>query len=292
MLPEQAIGRGSICHILIAPVWPNQPSSPVDYQLPSPTATTPRCCHQPGGASSSLSTAGPTRTLSCLACVGRSCCKKGRSTGVFLSSEDHGEIQQSQPYSSAWHQWDSHAVSWEESQWTLAPLSLILDFLLRSSRQGSTITQSILFAQQSQWPTVKLMVSMMADIWWFVALWRVCSTAILQCQDVYTRLGCECFFSYFWSLSENTALSFQVLTHKLAMLMAVANADRCSCRTSSTQPPFSFIQGWWSEIHNPMSDEIKNCPSHWGILSRIFISCQAIPCSNTTFCYKQQSVDL
>ena len=57
--------------------------------------------------------------------------------------------------------------------------------------------------------------------------------------------------SYLKSLPINSELSFQALSHKLGMLMALANADRSMLRFDSIRLGSLYFPGKLCQVHNP-----------------------------------------
>lgn len=170
---------------------------------------------------------GRAPTSSRMACIWQRYNAGGLSDGVIKMLNKSWRGSTETAYSSAWRQWD-HWCSERGISSLSAPLSAILGFLLvlfNKGRQYRTIN------------TVRSAISMTHD--------DVDGTRVGQHPLVSRFLkgifnsrppapkycstwNVDIVLSYIKKLPENKELSFQLLSHKLAMLMALANADRCS----------------------------------------------------------------
>ena len=228
-LSEQAMGGGSISSIDSTSVaQPNMvsPGSQKSGQLTSPSSSTSKHCHQSGGPATSVSRAGSTSS-SRLACVRRSYRAEGLSEGVINIIRRSWRNSTESTYSTAWRQWDRWCFE-RSLDPVSAPLSGILDFLYEQFQTGK---------QYRTINTIRSAISMThtdvdgSRIGQHPLVCRFLK-GVFNCRPPlpkYTHTwDVDVVLSYLRDLPDNAALSFQALTHKLAMLMALTNADRCS----------------------------------------------------------------
>ena len=198
--------------MLVQPTHSSTSSSGYSVQ---PTRTTP-----PSGS------AEPAPT-SRLACVGRSYRSVGLSEGVISVLRRSWRESTESAYSSAWRKW----VSWCLARATdplSAPLNSILEFLYEQFQEGK------------QYRTVNSFRSAISMTHEELDGHRV-GQHPLVCRflkGVFNARPPMPRYSHTWDVDkvlsflesqlDNEELSFQMLSHKLAMLMALTNADRCS----------------------------------------------------------------
>ena len=162
-----------------------------------------------------------------MACLGQSYRSEGLSEGVISIIRQSWRSSTESAYSSAWRQWDSWCLTRNIDPLS-APLNSILEFLLEQFNMGK---------QYRTINTLRSAISMTHD--------EVDGTRIGQHPLVSRFLkgvfnnrppaprysstwDVDVVLNYIMNLPHNEQLSFQCLSHKLAMLMALSNADRCS----------------------------------------------------------------
>lgn len=162
-----------------------------------------------------------------LACVRRSYRAERLSEGVMGIIRKSWRDSTESSYSSAWRQWDS----WCAERCTdpiSAPLAEVLEFLLLQFEEGkqyrtiNTIRSAISMTHEEvdgtrigQHPLVSRFLKGVFNS-------RPPAPKYSSTWDV------DVVLTYLGSLPENKELSFQLLSHKVAMLFALASADRCS----------------------------------------------------------------
>lgn len=176
--------------------------------------TTPPC---PTGASAT----------SRVACVRESLGSKGLSDRVVSIMQKSWRGATENAYSSVWRRWSSWCAVWEADPIS-APLNLVLEFLTDLYDEGK---------QYRTINTARSAISMTHDevdgfkvgqhpltIRFFRGIFnsRPPAPRYSETWDV------DKVLVYIQNLPDNSQLSLQSLTHKLAMLFALSNADRCS----------------------------------------------------------------
>ncbi|MCG8621291.1 MAG: hypothetical protein MJE68_04705, partial [Proteobacteria bacterium] len=193
---------------------------------PNPSPSKPQYPNEPTGHNPSNGNGG-TPTSGRVACLRRSYRTKGLSDGIIDIIRKSWRTSTETAYSCAWRQWDSWCF--ERSTDPLsAPVSLILEFLFEKFSKGkryrtiNTIRSAISMThgeidgtRVGQHPLVSRFLKGVFNIHSpapkYAVTWDV-----------------DVVLLYLRSLPDNQKVSFQLLSHKLAMLMALANADRCS----------------------------------------------------------------
>ena len=192
----------------------------------SHTTSGSRYTHRPRRTLPSIGD-GRSSTTSRMAYIRRSCSTQGLSDRVIGIIRSSWRQSTEAAYSSAWRLWASWCIERDIDPFS-APLKDILEFLsdqfdlgkqyrtINSIRSAISMThEEIDGTRIGQHPLVsrflKGVFNNRPPAPKYAATWDV---------DVVLR--------YIKELPENDKLSFQALSHKLAMLMALANADRCS----------------------------------------------------------------
>ena len=181
---------------------------------------------QPGRQESPTCSNGPP-TLSRVACLRESYRAGGLSEGVVQLLRSSWRSSTETAYSSAWRQWDSWCTQRGLDPLS-APVSSVLEFLFCQYTQGkqyrtiNTIRSAISMTHQEvdgtrvgQHPLVTRLLKGVFNS-------RPPALRYSSTWDV------DMVLAYLKSLSQNEELTFATLSHKLAMLMALTNADRCS----------------------------------------------------------------
>ena len=130
-------------------------------------------------------------------------------------------------YSSAWKQWDCWCLE-RGSDPISAPINTILEFLLHQYEAGKmyrTINTMRSAISMTHEEVDGVRVGQHALVTRFLK-------GIYNCRPPCPKYSCtrdvDIVLRYIENLPDNKDLSFQQLSHKLVMLMALANADRCS----------------------------------------------------------------
>ena len=195
-------------------------------RLPSSFASTLGDSEQPSRALPPSSNAGET-TLSRLACIRRAGDLGGLSERVVSIIQNSWRESTELAYSSAWKQWISWCVEWNVNPLS-APLSEILEFLCKQFDTGK---------QYRTINTFRSAISMTHEevdglrVGQHPLVTRFPMGVVNSCPPAprySSTWDVDVVLSYLDSLPDNSELSFQTLSHKLAVLLALSNADRCS----------------------------------------------------------------
>ena len=221
------ISREEVSAVLIAPVWPGQLWFPqLLRKLMRPPILLPHTqdiVSDPEGQAHSEGSSANGR----LACLRHSFHTEGLSDRVIEVIRRSWRKSTESAYSGAWKLWDSWC-----SQRSLDPLSVpvseILEFLLEQCETGkqyhtiNTIRSAISMTHEEvdgtrigQHPLVSRFLK-----------------GVFNCRPPVPKYSCtwdvDIVLSYLKDLPDNESLPFQLLSHKVAMLMVLSNADRCS----------------------------------------------------------------
>ena len=170
---------------------------------------------------------GGSPTSGCMACLRRSYRTEGLSEGVIEILRKSWRTSTETAYSSAWRQWDSWCFERSADPFS-APVNLILEFLFEQFNRGkqyctiNTIRSAISMTHEEADGTRVGQHPLVSRFLKGVFNSHPPAPRYSVTWDV------DVVLSYLKSLPINSELSFQALSHKLAMLMALANADRCS----------------------------------------------------------------
>ena len=201
-------------------------TSPEVNETTNPPTSHSGYCLRPRGTSSPPSSEGSSANGR-LACLRHSFHTEGLSDRVIEVIRRSWRKSTESAYSGAWKLWDSWC-----SQRSLdplsAPVSEILEFLLEQYETGkqyrtiNTIRSAISMTHEEvdgtrigQHPLVSRFLK-----------------GVFNCRPPVPKYSCtwdvDIVLSYLKDLPDNESLPFQLLSHKVAMLMALSNADRCS----------------------------------------------------------------
>ena len=182
--------------------------------------------HGPNGSSPSTSSEGPP-TLGRVACVRRDLQARGFSEGVVTIIRQSWRGATEASYSSAWRMW----VGWCCGRGTdpiSAPLSEILEFLLvqfQAGKQYRTINSFRSAISMTHNDIDGTRVGQHPIVTRFLR-------GVFNSRPPTPRYGgtwdTDTVLRYLEGVPANPDLTLQQLTQKLAMLLALANADRCS----------------------------------------------------------------
>ena len=175
----------------------------------------------------SSSSRGGASATSRLACIRRSSQARGLSDRVIDIIRKSWRASTESSYSSAWKQWDSRCIERNTDPFS-APLKDVLEFLyeqfkmgkqyrtINSLRSAITMThEEVDGARIGQHPLISRFLKGIYNS-------RPPAPRYSATWDV------DVILTYLLNLPGNEDLSFQLLTDKVAMLMALSNADRCS----------------------------------------------------------------
>ena len=228
-VPEQDSQRASVssndCTSLAQPAVVS-PTFVEFGRLSSASASCTRDCEQPRGLSPPFSSTGSSPS-SRLACVRRAGSLRGLSERVVNVIQKSWRESTELAYSNAWRQWNRWCLE-RHTDPLSAPLSEVLEFLCEQFDSGkqyrtiNTIRSAISMTHEEvdglrvgQHPLVSRFLKGVFNS-------RPPAPRYSSTWDV------DIVLSYLCSLPDNSDLSFQALSHKLAMLLALSNADRCS----------------------------------------------------------------
>ena len=162
-----------------------------------------------------------------LAHLRRSYQERGFSEGVIEMLRKSWRPATEAAYSNAWKQWDCWCLGRGTDPFS-APLTEVLEFLLSQFQAGK------------QYRTINSLRSAISMTHVEVDGVRIGQHPLVSrfVKAVFNSRPPALRYSFTWDVDivlcflqegpDNDKLSFQALTHKLAMLMALANADRCS----------------------------------------------------------------
>ena len=198
-----------------------------DTEMPSRPTSTPstivRHCHQPRGPTPPTGCTGQVSSGR-LACIRRAYEADNLSEGVISVLRKSWRESTESTYSAAWRQWDRWCV--ERTIDPLpAPLNCILEFLYEQFQAGK------------QYRTINAIRSAISMTHTELDGCRVGQHPLVCCflKGVFNSRPPMPRYSLTWDvdvvlsfLETQPDLSLQLLTQKLAMLMALANTDRCS----------------------------------------------------------------
>ena len=223
---QQGGGVGSIDCTRLARAAMVPSTSPEVNETTNPPTSHSGYCLRPRGTSSPPSSEGSSANGR-LACLRHSFHTEGLSDRVIEVIRRSWRKSTESAYSGAWKLWDSWC-----SQRSLdplsAPVSEILEFLLEQYETGkqyrtiNTIRSAISMTHEEvdgtrigQHPLVSRFLK-----------------GVFNCRPPVPKYSCtwdvDIVLSYLKDLPDNESLPFQLLSHKVAMLMALSNADRCS----------------------------------------------------------------
>ena len=206
------LNRERVSVVMISPVWPNKPMFPI---LLNSLRSEPSSIH------------GRPPTTSHLACITRSGKARRLSEWVINIITQSWRSSTNSSYSNAWWQWDSWCFE-RNTDPLSSPITDILEFLREHFDSGkqyriiNTLRSAISMTHDDidgvrvgQYPLICRFLKGVYNT-------RPPAPRYSSIWDV------DVVLSYLSSLPDNENLSFQILTHKVAMLMALSNADRCS----------------------------------------------------------------
>ena len=198
-----------------------QPDGPADSLTPNATD-----CDQLSRPEPSSGSRGALPT-SRLACIRGSSQARGLSDRVIDIIRKSWRTSTESSYSSAWRQWDCWCIERNTDPFS-APLKDILEFLCEQFNMGK------------QYRTINTLRSAISMTHEEVDGARIGEHPLVSrfLKGVYNSRppaprysntwDVDVILTYLSNLPANEDLSFQSLTHKVAMLMALSNADRCS----------------------------------------------------------------
>ena len=172
------------------------------------------------------SASGPS-TSTCVANLRRSFLSEGFSDGVITLIRQSWRSSSESAYCSAWHLWDSWCLGLGVDPLS-APLKEILEFLSTQFQLGK------------QYRTINTIWSVISMTHTDIDGVRVGQHPLVSrlLKGVFNSRPPTPRYSHTWDVNlvlsyresqpENQVLTFQALTHKVAMLMALSNAVRCS----------------------------------------------------------------
>ena len=183
-----------------------------------------------GGLLPSIGTNGAP-TIGRLDYIRRSCLARGLSDGVIGIIQKSWRSSTESAYSSAWRQWSGWCLQRGADPFS-APLGDVLEFLLiqfEKGKQYRTINglRSAISMTHSEVDGVKLGQHPLV-----VRFLKGIFNARPPAPKYSVTWDVDSVLQYLRKLPDNDSLSFKLLSHKLAMLMALSNADRCSDLTA------------------------------------------------------------
>ena len=225
---EDQPGEGGGCSNSTSVVQPGM----VPFTAPESTGCTNLAPQHDGHNTESSGRAAPTcsggtSSTSRMACIRESYGAKGLSDRVVSIMQMSWRTSTESAYSSVWRRWSSWCAQ-RQADPVSAPLNVILDYLTELYQEGK---------QYRTINTARSAISMTHDL---VDGWRVGQHPITiqflrgifnsrpPAPRYTTTWDVDRVLIYIHNLPENGQLSLAVLAHKLAMLMALSNADRCS----------------------------------------------------------------